>query len=83
MSHLWYVQRKKFNCICSRSGHIEGHDALTQNINKLIGMAQFSFLAFLSTLKDESGNFPTKFTADTCRPALLAILNLARMADKV
>ena len=74
------IKMQKFN---SRSGSMEAPDALTLNINKLLSMARFSFQAFLATLKDENGTFPERFTEDTCRPALLAILNLARMADKV
>jgi hypothetical protein len=35
------------------------------------------------TLRSESGQFPDTFNEDTCRPALIAILNLARLADKV
>ena len=74
------LKLSKFN---STPGHVDGHNALTNNINKLISMAQFSFLSFLGTLKTEEGTFPEKFSEDTCRPALLAMLNLARVADKV
>ena len=74
------LKLQKFN---SRTGQEEEHDPLTQNINKLVGLSQFSFLAFLGTLQTEEGKFPETFSEDTCRPALLAMLNLARMADKV
>lgn len=63
----------------SRSVELTTHDSTSENINKLISLSQHSYKTFVSLVQTEDGKYPV----ETCRPALLAMLNLARLANKI
>ena len=46
--------------------------------NKATERAIYYFNEFLERLKKSDGTMPESFTADTCRPALIAYFHLAR-----